>query len=1079
MLLEQASEWLGWPQPQNIFKPAGEGAAVIARAAKQKIGEPLKRAFPGLVVETGILTLDPLGAGTAVPLAVICQFPSGAQPEALRESHRLTWNFSRTALLVTLEPQRLMAWSCFQHPDQPEDLRRVCKLPTLNGESPQGTQEQQQIRELLHWVSLITGNFLRRRPDHFPADGRADALLLKNLKYVRSQLIQSGLAGGVCHDLLARIIFTQFLFHRKDRAGNPFLSKSLLESRCEGSLRQVHSDLESILRDKDETYSLFLWLDDRFNGDLFPGKEDQTDQERRVAWQAEKDAVKASHLELLADLVSGTIDTTDRQLLLWPKYSFDTIPLEFISSVYEEFLTEDRDASKAYYTPPHLVDYVLDAVLPWEGDEWNLRILDPACGSGIFLVKAFQRIIHRWRRENGREPLVRDLKPLLANNFYGVDNNADAIRVACFSLYLAMADAIDPKHYATREKTFPRLRGRRLITKDYFDESTEGFRTAEDARTFDLVIGNAPWAEGTAQKLSDISPNEKTATGRRKRKSTLTKAQKWARIHDKGWPVANHDIGPLFVAKALHLVTESGHVAMLQPAPSWLYSRADPAKKLRKKFFESFTFTEITNLSALRYELFPNVIGPACVVVVGRDKPDAHTPLHYFTPKPLRISAEEFKTSKEFSSPRTSTHSVEIEPQDVSRITHDEAANDPLVWSALALGGGRDLHLIRRLQNHDNLAKLKAKGRVLTRLGIIKGKSRQKTLANLRNKPFFDDSGFPDDVMLELDAARVSTPWADPKVTERDSTDFEAFKNPQLLIKQSLVTKLGRFRSALVRPNNRVWGVICKKTFLSIRDLSSDARHIRAAALVYNSCLATYYLALASGRIGHYRTETNSGELVTVPLPEGNFEISCITTFDEIDELTRKAFLLTKAEWTIIEDFLEVSFPDALRKKPGLGRKPSRRTSANGDEPELSAYGEMLTRVLKSSFGRDKAIAVTIYRETDTTTLPVRMVTVHLNWVERSPLTIETIASDGLLDGLASFHRDVLGGKLHSASGNGSGFRRVAFFFHSHEERTGRVQNLTIIKPDEYRYWTRSQAMRDADELATAIMQAAVGQGAG
>src|SRR5262249_35912369 len=150
------------------------------------------------------------------------------------------------------------------------------------------------------------------------------------------------------------------------------------------------------------------------NGDLFPGKDEQSDAEREAYWQAEKDAVQPNHLKELADLVSGSIDTQDRQLRLWPQYSFDTIPLEFISSVYEEFLNEDRDRNKAYYTPPHLVDYILDAVLPWDGDRWNLRILDPCCGSGIFLVKAFQRLIHRWRRAHGRSPLVSDLKPILA-----------------------------------------------------------------------------------------------------------------------------------------------------------------------------------------------------------------------------------------------------------------------------------------------------------------------------------------------------------------------------------------------------------------------------------------------------------------------------------------------------------------------------------------------------------------------------------------------------------------------------------------------------------------------------------------
>ena len=39
-----------------------------------------------------------------------------------------------------------------------------------------------------------------------------------------------------------------------------------------------------------------------------------------------------------------------------------------------------------FYTPSYLVDFILDRALPWEGTDWDLRILDPACGSGIFLV---------------------------------------------------------------------------------------------------------------------------------------------------------------------------------------------------------------------------------------------------------------------------------------------------------------------------------------------------------------------------------------------------------------------------------------------------------------------------------------------------------------------------------------------------------------------------------------------------------------------------------------------------------------------------------------------------------------------
>jgi len=1060
MLLRNAADWLGWPKPSLILDPRGEGAAVCASLVKQKIGEPLKREFSGLVVETGILTPDPNGQDTTAPLAVVCQFPTGAPDEALKEAHRRAWNFSRMALLITLEPHRLIAWSCLQDPGQDEDLQRVCELTDSDAKA-EVSPDQKSIRELLHWVSLITGHIQKQLPQHFPADGRADKLLLKNLRHVRQNLIEDGLSRDFCHDLLARIIFTQFLFHRKDSSGNPFFSKTLLSKRCEGSLKEDHSDLQSILRDKDETYSLFRWLDDRFNGDLFPGKADQSDDEREIAWQAERNAVQPEHLDLLADLVSGTMDTTDRQLLLWPSYSFDTIPLEFISSVYEEFLNEDRDANKAYYTPPQLVDYVLDAVLPWNGDEWDLRILDPACGSGIFLVKAFQRLIHRWRRQHGRAPLVRDLKPLLAENVFGVDINSDAVRVASFSLYLAMADAIEPKHYVTREKVFPRLRGTRLIEADFFDETTNGTRTTDDAGTFDLVVGNAPWGDNSIKSTSDVITMDVPASGRRKAKTVeLTKAEHWAQTNE--WPVANHDIGPLFVSKGLQLVNDSGRVAMVQPAPPWLYQRANPAKELRKRLFETFTVDEVTNLSALRREMFSDVIGPSCVLVVGREQAALDTPFYYFTPKPLRTAdgAADFR----------------IEPQDVKRVSHDEAANDPFVWSVLALGGRRDFQLIRRLLRHGNLKKLKAEGKVLTRGGVVPG-DKKKKLPDLQDKPYFDASQFPAEVFLELDAASVAD-WGDPRVHSLHGIGgYEEFKNPQLLIKQSFVSKLGRFRAALVRSNDPEWGVICKETYLSVRDNTPSGKHIRAACLAFNSRLATYFLFLVSSRLGHFITEVPTKELVLVPLPNSCPDLKSLSSFEEIDECIRDALSLTKADWTIIEDFLEVTLPDVLRKKPGPGRKPTKRQVKKGSgDPELSSFAKTLIRVLKSTFGRDKSVSATIYQEpTETSALPVRMLTIHLDWADRASLTIEPIEADGLLDKLASFHRDVLSKKVRAARADGLGFQRVAFFFHSHRTQQGRVHNLTIIKPDEYRYWTRSQAMRDADELASAILQAAQG----
>ena len=974
--------------------------------------------------------------------------------------HRLAWNLSRTALLVTLEPHRLIAWTCYQDPTQ-GDSRRVCELPTPDGFTASGSQQQRQVRDLLHWVNLITHRAQSALPEKFPADCRADALLLNNLRYIRSELLKMNLAQDHCHDLLARVIFTQFLFHRKDSGGHSFFSKQKMQRLHEDKvLSKAHDDLASVLSHKTDTYALFRWMDERFNGDLFPGKDGEDEAEREAAWRAEKDAVSKDHLRLLSDLIRGDLVAADKQPLLWRYYSFDTIPLEFISSVYEEFLTaEERGNDKAYYTPSHLVDYVLDAVLPWNSEDWNVRILDPCCGSAIFLVKAFQRLIHRWRRAHKREPLVRDLRPILENNLVGVDKNREAVRVACFSLYLAMADAIEPKHYVTHEKykVFPRLRGTRLIHKDFFAEGT----VVTDIENFDFVLGNAPWGDGSI--LPDRLPNEKDADYR-KRIATLppTPGQKWAK--ENNWPVANKDIGPLFLAKAASLVKADGLVAMINTA-SLLYWRDGYGEAIRRKLFTTFTFDEVTNLSALRRELFTQAIGSACILVFGTATPNAQRTLHYFTPKPSRsIKSQRGKLpiSQGFS----------IEPHDVTTLTHGEAAEDPLVWPTLALGGSRDARLLRRLKQLPNLASLKSAGVVQSRMGIISG-NEQKEVESLRGQRYFDAKQFPETVFLEMSSELA--PIADKIYVDKGHgiRDVSAFKAPQLLIKQSLVTKLGRFRAVLIKSHEPDIGVVCKETYFSVRDIDPTAVNIRTACVVYNSQLATYFLTLTSSRIGHYITETLAEELVTVPLPSVSPDVSSLDSFAAIDEMTRKMFGLTIADWTLIEDFLEYTLPDILRKTPGPARQATQRENKDsGKEPHLTQYTKTFTRVLKGTFGKEKVVSATIFTEPDARKLPVRMLTIHLDSPDREGVNIEAIEADGLLDKLAEFHNDQLTKRTRDATGSGLGFQRVAYFFHPSREKGRRIMNLTIVKPDERRYWTRTMAMRDADQLAGAIAKA-------
>ena len=1072
MSYSEIHNWLGWPDPEQAFEPAGAGAEAYADFAKKKIKGALNFAHRGTDVKVGVIAADPHSDSSEAPLALVCEFPRAAGNAVLDLVHKLAWNLSRTALLITLEPHRLIAWSCYQDPTK-GDQRRVCELPTPDGFSATGSFEQRQVRDLLHWVNLITNRAQSEQPKKFHADGRADALLLKNLRYVRGELRARDLAQDHCHDLLARIIFTQFLFHRKDSDGHAFFSPAKMRRLQEdGTLSRHHEDLASLLTHKTDTYALFRWMDERFNGDLFPGKDGEDEDEREAAWRAEKNAVTKEHLDLLAGLVSGRLDVKDKQHTLWPHYSFDTIPLEFISSVYEEFLTaEERGNDKAYYTPSHLVDYVLDAVLPWGSNDWNVRILDPCCGSGIFLVKAFQRLIHRWRRAHGREPLVTDLRPILEKNLVGVDKNPEAVRVACFSLYLAMADAIEPKHYITNDRTkvFPRLRGTRLIRQDFFDEETNGIRTVSgNEERFDYVLGNAPWGDGSIEN-EPLPVEERKAYARRvfninATKETTTRAEIWAKA--KGWPVANNDIGPLFLAKAAAMVKPRGFVAMVNTA-SLLYWRDGQATELRKKFFTTFTFDEVTNLSALRKELFPQAIGPSCIVVFAAAKPDPQKVLHYYTPKPTRsLKAQRGKPqgTREFS----------IEPHDVNTLTHDEAAKDSIVWPVLMLGGSRDAMLLRRLSAFPKLRILEANGIVATREGVVFGQ-RDKTPREkaLKGLPLLELPKFPPSTVLELDARSLPT-WDDPRVSASDSEDFSAFKLPQLIIKQGFATDISRFRAAMVRSDTEEWGAICSQAYLTVSGLGASSELLKSACVTYNSSFATYFLWNTSSRLGHYRTEVLAKELLEVPIPSAVSLIPSPHSSHEIDAAVRQAFNLTTADWTLVEDFLEYTLPSVLRQAGVKARFPTQRKGNDGTkEPELTEYAKTFTRVVKGTFGKDRAVAATVFTDPDGRRLPVRMLTIHLDSAEKTGVNREVIEADGLLNQLAKFHTDQLKQKPRDATGSGLGFQRVAWFFHPTHEGGKQVMNLSIVKPDERRYWTRSMAMRDADELAVAIRKAA------
>jgi hypothetical protein len=720
-------------------------------------------------------------------------------------------------MLVTVEPHLLRAWTCCEPPS--EELLPPSALHELSSaELAKRGSLSTRAAQALHWVNLVSGQFFKDNASHFRRDRRADQLLLENLRFVRQALREKGLDDDdVCHDLLARVIFIQFLFDRKDSTGKAALNAGTLERlHNENVLKTKHESFASILANYQESYRLFYWLNERFNGDLFPGK-GNTEAEREEAWQEEKRLVKPAHLGVLEQFVSGRLEMPRDQFRLWREYAFDAMPLEFISSIYEAFVSERARKGGIYYTPPHLVDFTLDRVLPWDGDQWNLKVLDPACGSGVFLVKSFQRLIHRWRKANpGQDLRANTLRGLLENNLFGVDKDPHAVRVASFSLYLAMCDEIDPKYYWTQVR-FPQMRERRLINADFFCENHAGFRTKEDAGNYDLVVGNAPWGE-----------------------ELLTKGAKdWSNDKDHKWPVANKGIGTLFLPKSAALTKQGGKVAMIQSASSLLFNRSGPACKFREKFFTTFGVEQVVNLAALRFKVFnkkkasaQQAVSPPCVIVFS-PAPATGGRLLYISPKVLEDTAEESE--------------IVIEPADVKTVHPADGAEDSDVWTALMWGQSRDLALIRRLARFPSLKSLEKDGRLKCREGIIRGEDprRRDEYKWLLDRPILETDSFPPVTFLHLNAGDLpknAGAWAERPRTE------QVFSAPQLLIKQSWSVKSKRYQARLVIPDEQGHGALCTQSFLSVSSNAENEPLLEAACLACNSSLAVYFLLLTSGR---------------------------------------------------------------------------------------------------------------------------------------------------------------------------------------------------------------------------------------
>jgi hypothetical protein len=311
-----------------------------------------------------------------------------------RAIHRKLWNQGVNPFLIVVLPGQVRVYTGFAFdPEKPEVGKVTGALPTDEG-----------VTHIIEALSSFTadainrGEIWQREARHLGADQRVDITLLKNLEALGKVLQQQphSLLPETSHALIGKFVYLSYL-RARDILSDPWLKD---EAKVEptavfnGEVFAADITLESFRK-------LVRAVETKFNGKVFP-----------IAWGS-RHAPKADAICTVARVFAGE-KVTGQMHLSFKAYDFASIPVEFISSIYEQFLhAKDTDAAHtdksgvqstkdeasdpekrgAHYTPEPLADYLVSEVNSVKPLRLGMKILDCCCGSGIFIVIAYRRLV--------------------------------------------------------------------------------------------------------------------------------------------------------------------------------------------------------------------------------------------------------------------------------------------------------------------------------------------------------------------------------------------------------------------------------------------------------------------------------------------------------------------------------------------------------------------------------------------------------------------------------------------------------------------------------------------------------------
>jgi hypothetical protein len=643
--------------------------------------------------------------------------------------HIQMWNGYQVPAYIIIEKSSVSIFDSRKRPKENKD-DYAKELLIYTGE---------RLKEF-HAKDFDTGLFWDEQDDKkdFRFEESATRDLIRGLKEVYLDFQkESRLDKHVALKLLVQSLLIKYLEERDEKSASGYFAGTYFKKHFQSS-----NFCETIRNGK--LLELLDQLAKDFNGKIF-----EWDKEKE---KVQRDAIKHSGVPKLADYLDGNIK--NNQYVIWRLYSFSHLPVEVISSVYEELLTNDKDI---VYTPEMIVSTLVDECMPLKQPKDNFKIIDVSCGSGIFLVKTYKRIVQWWRynewKKTGKltKPSLSVLKELLLKSIHGVDIKQDAIRLSIFSLALAILDEVDLDPPTWEKLKFPDL-SNNIITQDFFEYITNNPKT-----DFDLVIGNPPF--NPPKNEDETVPSNGTYFARLRKKLGY---QSKIRIPDEN--PALH-----FLVQSLKLLKEDAILCLIQPSGPILYQRDE---RFKQELFSQNNLLQIIDFTKLSDKLWGRKNVATAAIFIQKSLSDSGDVLHLVA-------------NRTFSN--TNRLFLEFDHYDFHFVNKDDVINSPYVWKANLLGGKRLVQLIERLSQMQTLGCfLKEK---VTRNdwkyseGYTVG--NKKHLAEyIYNKVSINPKDFTEDGIIKTDI-ETNKNFEAPRKNSK-----EIYLKPHILIKENIGEKL-------------------------------------------------------------------------------------------------------------------------------------------------------------------------------------------------------------------------------------------------------------------------------------------------